>query len=141
VRGAAGGHLIAQDEQELGELGVRQGQGPRPVDERRLRLRRAPVPPEPLGGHLGEQLLARVPRRELGAQLRPEPLEIRAILAGHRRRPRPQSMPQPIATRHRLAGGGPGPGAFQGVAAVGGDLGGAGHGVQKPGPSLRSKLQ
>ena len=124
MKRAIGRGLVAHEGRERAQIRKHRAA----VEERRLRPPRAPLPPGRMHDPLGEALLAGVARRQGGAQLRPEPLEIPGLLAAHHGGPRPQPMPQSIPARCRLARGRPGPCASQGIAAVGGDLGGGGHG-------------
>jgi len=135
MKSAVGRGLVSDDGQQLARLREHRVQTPGAVEELRLRPPRAPHPPGRLHHRLREQLLAGVPRRQRDPQLRPQPQEILGVLVEHHRRPCGQSMPQGIAARHRLARRRPGPRALQGVAAVGGDLGGGGHGSLDPIPS------
>jgi len=128
MKGAVGRGLVAEDGQQLARPREHWIQTPGSVEELRLRPPGAPLAPGRLHHRLGEQLFATIPRRQRGAQIRPQPLEILSILVKHHHRPRGQSMPQSIPTRNRLARSRPGSGAFQGIAAVGGDLRDAGHG-------------
>jgi hypothetical protein len=128
MKRAAGLRLVADNRHELAQ---RRNSCP-PIEERRLRPPGAPKPPGRAHGGLGEHLLASIPRRQRRRQLGPKPLEILWVLAEHHRCPRGHPMPQRIPARHRLARGGPGAGAFQGIAAVGGDLGDGGHGSLGP---------
>jgi hypothetical protein len=123
IKRAVGRRLVADESHELAKRREHRAA----LEERRLRPPGAPLPPGRVHYGLGEPLLAAVPRRQRRQQLRPKPLEISRILAEHHGCPRPQPMPQSIPARHSLAGGRPGPGALQGIAAVGGDLSGGGH--------------
>jgi hypothetical protein len=134
MKSAVGRRLVADEGHELAKLWQRRAA----VEERSLRPRRAPTPPGRVHDRLGEHLLEATPRRERGLQLRPKPLEILRVLVEHHHGPRGEPVTQRIPARGRLAHGRPGPGAPQGVAAVGGDLGGAGHGFPDPTLAIRT---
>lgn len=130
VKAAVGRHFVVLQDQKLAKA---RGCAPSSaVEERRLRPPDAPQPPSRLCRHIGEELFPAVPGRQRGHQLRPKPREIRGVLAENDRPPRGQPVAQSIPTRGGLARGRPWPGAFQRIAAVGGDLGRGGHGSSIP---------
>ena len=132
MKSPVGRCLVANDSQQLARLRERSVQAPNAVEEPRFRPPGAPHPPGRLRHRLHEQLLASIPRRQVRPELHPQPLELLGVLVEHHRRPRGQPVPERVPARCCLARGGPGPGAPQGIAAVGGDLSGSGHGSLAP---------
>jgi len=115
------------DRRELGPLRVREDQGPRAIEERRLRPRRLPNAPGRLDHHGDEQLLPVISWCQRAPQRRAEPVEALGIFPADDVSPRGQPMPERIAAGRRIAFDRARPGAAKRVAAVGGDLGGGGH--------------
>ena len=76
-----GRHLAADEGHEL----AKRRECRAAPKERRLGPPRAPLAPGRMHDRLGEHLLADVPGRQCASQLRPKPLEIQRILAGHHR--------------------------------------------------------
>ena len=134
MKGPVGRGLVADDGQQLARLREHRVQTPGAVEELRLRPPRAPHPPSRLHHRLGEQLLAGILGRQRSPQLRPQPQELLGVLVQHHHGPRGHSVTLRIPARDRLPPGRPGPGALQGVAAIGGDLGGGGHGSSRSDP-------
>ena len=128
MESAVSGDLVALKRGQLAAVvRERSVQRTRAIEECRFRPRRAPKPPGCVSRHVGEQLLPAAPWRQRRSHVRAKLAELARILVANHGPPRGQPVAKRIPAGGGLARGCPRPRALQGVAAIGGDLSGAGH--------------
>jgi hypothetical protein len=128
MKGAVGGHLVALKRSKFpAVVRERPFQRSLAIEECRFCSGGAPKAPRCVSRHVGEQLLPAVPWRQRRSHVRAKLAELARILVANHGPPRGQPVAERIPAGGGLACGRSRPRAFQGVAAIGGDLSSAGH--------------